>query len=123
MAYSKFKNKKVKINDKVFDSMAEGDRYVELNLMQRAGEISGLKLQPEFVIIDEFKIRKRSVAKTIYRADFMYIKSDDCIVEDVKGKKTMDYMLKRKLFLQRYGEQCIFIESKRKGRSFELKEF
>jgi len=64
---------------------------MELVLMQRAGEISHLQLQPAFpCIIDGQKI-------CTYKADFKYFTAKECVVEDVKGVKTPVYRLKKKL--------------------------
>lgn len=75
--------------------------------MERAGEIYELQRQVPFVIIpvqkDEFgKVLEREVK---YIADFTYRKMDDhrLVVEDTKGMKTREYILKRKLMLYRNG--------------------
>ena len=46
----KYGNRKVTIDGITFDSKREMKRYCELKLLEKAGEISGLELQPEFDI-------------------------------------------------------------------------
>ena len=69
---NKYRNKKVIVEDYVFDSIAESRRYKELKLLLKAGEISDLKLQPRFLLQDSFKKNGRTFRKIEYVADFMY---------------------------------------------------
>lgn len=69
---SKYKNKEIIIDDKKFQSTAEGQRYKELKLLLRAGEISDLKLQPHFLLQESFKKNGKTYRKIEYIADFMY---------------------------------------------------
>lgn len=98
--YSKYKNNKVTVDGITFDSQLEANRYCELKLLHKAGEISQLRIQPEFELIPAFKKNGKSFRKTTYKADFMYLdnRSGKYIVEDTKGFKTDVYMIKRKLF-------------------------
>lgn len=107
--YSKYKNKKIFIDGITFDSQLEANRYCELKLLYKAGEISQLRLQPEFELIPAFKKNGKSFRKTIYKADFMYLdnRSGKYIVEDTKGFKTDVYKLKRKLFEFKYPDLTI----------------
>ena len=93
----KFRNTKVLIDGQVFDSKKEGQRYLELSLLQRAGTIRDLETQITFLL---FGANGEQVAD--YRADFRYVEvsSGRVIVEDVKGgdaTKTRLYQLKKKL--------------------------
>ena len=112
MSRSKYKNRMCEMDGHIFDSMAERDRYIELKLLQRAGEIAGLELQPAFVIHDAYVYRGRKMREIKYIADFLYVNVKDgkTCVEDVKGKRTDVYMIKRKLFLRRYGDVVEFRE-------------
>lgn len=106
MKYSKYKNKKVIVDNIEFDSIKESNRYKELKLLERAGEIHDLKLQVPFVLIPSFKYNNKTTRETKYIADFTYEdKENNFIVEDVKSKatRTRIYMLKKKLMLFRYG--------------------
>ena len=69
---NKFRNKKIQIDGYVFDSIAEGKRYRELALLEKAGEITELKLQPKFLLQDSFKKNGKTYRKVEYIADFMY---------------------------------------------------
>ena len=55
--------------------MQESRRYKELKLLERAGEISNLKLQPRFLLQDSFKKNGKTYRKIEYVADFMYCQS------------------------------------------------
>jgi hypothetical protein len=46
-----------------------------------------------------------------YVADFMYLENGVIIVEDVKGMKTSDYKIKRKLFIHQYQDIYKHIET------------
>lgn len=95
-----------------FDSKKEMQRFVELRYMEQAGLISDLKRQVKFVLIPAQRepdtVGKRGgvkKGKTIekevsYIADFTYTdKEGRFIVEDVKGVKTPEYVIKRKMML------------------------
>lgn len=65
--------------------------------MEAAGEISDLKLQVSYpLIVNEVKI-------ATYRSDFEYIEQGQKVVEDSKGVRTRDYVMKRRLMLALYG--------------------
>lgn len=87
------------------DSRKEAVRWMELNMMLRAGEISDLKRQVEFVLIPEQRVEGKLVErKCSYLADFVYHdKSGEKVVEDAKGVRTKDYIIKRKLMLFVHG--------------------
>ena len=61
--YSKYKNKKITIDGITFDSQLEANRYCELKLLFKAGEISQLRLQPEFELIPAFRKNGKASAK------------------------------------------------------------
>lgn len=69
---NKYRNKKVIVDGEEFDSKKEGNRYKELRLLERAGEISNLELQPRFLLQDKFKKNGKTYRKIEYVADFMY---------------------------------------------------
>lgn len=88
-----------------FDSAREATRYRELVLLQRAGEITDLQRQVPFVLIPaqvdaNGKVIERPVR---YVADFAYSEKGVYTVEDAKGVRTKEYIIKRKLMLQKYG--------------------
>ena len=101
-AGSKYSNRKTVVDGIKFDSAREAYRYGELNLLQRAGVISGLELQPVFVLQEKF-VRDGVYYKPItYRADFRYTENGKTVVEDSKGCKTEVYNIKKKLLLCKY---------------------
>jgi hypothetical protein len=105
MATSKYKNKKTVCGGITFDSMAEAKRYEYLSMLERSGHISGLTMQVEFVLIPKLiKEDGRCERAVKYKADFVYSNGTiGVIVEDVKGFITKDYIIKRKLMLEKHG--------------------
>lgn len=111
----KYGSKKVTIDGITFDSKKEANRYCELKLLERAGKIQNLELQKTFELIPAqrepstmTKTGKEKQGKVIeqsvkYIADFVYTENGKTVVEDTKGFKTKDYIIKRKLLLYVYG--------------------
>src|SRR5689334_16312874 len=99
---AKYHNKRVTIDNVKFASLAEAARYTELKVLARTGSISGLCLQPEFVLQEKFRdatgIMHRAI---VYRADFSYYDNDIArnVVEEVKGAETQVWLIKKKMFL------------------------
>lgn len=111
----KYKNKKTRVDGILFDSAREAARYCVLKAKERSGEITELERQKKFEILPGFVYRGERVRKVVYIADFVYRnKNGEKIIEDVKGFKTKDYLLKKKLLLSRLaaeGNETIFIET------------
>ncbi len=101
---SKYNNKKVIVEDYVFDSIQESRRYKELKLLERAGKIQNLELQPHFLLQDSFRKNGKTIRKIEYIADFKYIENGKTIVEDVKGIQTEVFKIKHKIFEKIYPE-------------------
>jgi len=112
---NKYRNRKVECDGYNFDSIKEKDRYLELKLLEKAGTIRNLKLQPVFELQPKFSHRGIIHREIKYKADFRYdgITSDGFfreIVEDVKGWDrnklkfftTPLYKLKKKMLLFKY---------------------
>lgn len=101
---SKYYAKKLKTDDGVFDSKREWQRWCELKLLLRAREISDLTRQVSFELIPVQKYDGGTERAVKYIADFVYYdKYGKLVVEDAKGVKTKDYIIKRKLMLQKFG--------------------
>lgn len=115
---SKYHSRKITVGGITFDSKREAKRYQELYLQQRAGEISGLELQKRFELIpaqyetfarygkkgQRLKDGQRCIEKAVvYVADFTYQRNGEMVVEDSKGFRTKDFILKRKLMLWVHG--------------------
>lgn len=101
---SKYNAKKIRIDGITFDSKAEAKRYTELIMLQKSGVISDLQRQVEFTLIPTQYIDGKCVERACkYKADFVYTEDGKRIVEDVKGQKTKDYIIKRKMMLYVHG--------------------
>ena len=113
---NKYYNVKTKTSDgQVFDSMKEARRWEQLLLLLKAGEITELQRQVAYELIpDQYETYERYgkrgqrlkdgvrlvERKVEYVADFVYTtKTGENVVEDTKGVKTKDYIIKRKLML------------------------
>ena len=108
MSYNltKYNNKKITVDGQIFDSKKEASRYEELRLLEKAGAIKDLRTQVKFKLIPAQ--RDEATGKVIerecsYKADFVYEEDGKTVVEDVKGFRTKEYVIKRKLMLWRYG--------------------
>lgn len=96
---NKFNAKSVETPDGKFDSRMEYRRWRQLKLLEKAGKISNLQRQVKFQIIP----KQPGERAACYVADFTYTESGAYIVEDCKGKRTPEYVLKRKLMLWVHG--------------------
>lgn len=88
-----------------FASKAEMRRYVDLRLLERAGHIRDLEVQPAFPI-EVINIGNGEATQVgVYKADFRYFNVDHggTVVEDVKGMSTVVYRLKKRLVEALYG--------------------
>ena len=94
---NKYRNHPIEVDGIRFDSKAEARRYGELKILERAGEIGGLRLQPRF------PIEVNGMRVCTYIADFEYRNADGRVVEDVKGKPTPVYNLKKRLIRAVHG--------------------
>lgn len=114
---SKYHSKKITTQDGTFDSQKELRRWNELKMLERAGVISGLQRQVKFELIPVQRepdiIGRRGghrPGKLIYKscsyvADFVYTEDGKTVVEDTKGLRTKEYIIKRKLMLWVHGIQ------------------
>lgn len=119
MMVNKYHNRKTRVsNGQIADSRKEARRYEELLLLQRAGKISNLRSQvPHELIPAQYETYERYGKKgqrltdgkklveraVVYVADFVYIEDGKTVVEDTKGVRTADYIIKRKLMLYIHG--------------------
>lgn len=102
---SKYGNKKVELDGMIFDSKHEATRWIELKYMERAGLISNLVRQMPITLLPAQRNEKGKVIERPikYVADFMYEENGKQVIEDAKGVRTKEYIIKRKLMLWRYG--------------------
>ena len=113
----KYGNAKSEVDGEIFDSRKEARRYIELQWLLKDGTIKDLRRQVRFVLVpaqrepDEIgprggrkpgKLIEKEVA---YVADFVYTDAETrgTVVEDTKGMRTKDYVIKRKLMLYVHG--------------------
>lgn len=104
MTTNKYRNVRTEIDGIAFQSKAEAFRYAELKLLQHAGVISDLELQPRFPL----DVKGNRVATFV--GDFAYRDAKGLLtVEDVKGVQTPLFRLKAKLFRALYGFEITLI--------------
>jgi hypothetical protein len=97
-ASSKYRNKKTVVDGITFDSKKEAARYSELKLLEKAGIIKYLELQPKIKLeVAGIKIVYGTGHQVRYHGDFRYWDCDKkhFVVEDTKGVKTPAYRLKK----------------------------
>ena len=117
---NKYHAKKITVDGETFDSQREYQRWCQLRMLEKAGEIEGLQRQVTYTLIPEQREQSKDVFRrgvkagqpkpgkvlekaVTYKADFVYFERGREVVEDVKGFKTKDYIIKRKLLLWKYG--------------------
>lgn len=126
----KYGNYKTKTSDGiVHDSQAEAMRWAQLCMMSRAGAIKDLRRQVAYELIPAqrapgIEVYKRGPRKgqlkpgrvieqsVKYVADFVYTDATtgQIVVEDTKGVRTKDYVIKRKLMLYVHGIRIVEVE-------------
>lgn len=102
----KYKNCKTTVDGITFDSAKESRRYTELKLLEKAGEISELTLQPVFELAPSVTLSGRKKPALKYIADFSYKEAGYLVVEDVKSPMTRQlpaYRIKLHLLKHIYG--------------------
>lgn len=112
---SKYHAQKVITEEGVFDSKKEFGRWIVLKNKEENGEIQKLERQKKFELIPSQPLPEPKILRkgkktyteraVFYIADFAYIENGKPVVEDVKGVRTPEYVIKRKLMLKRYGIQ------------------
>lgn len=117
---NKYHNRKVITSDGIeHASQKEANRWCELKLLERAGKIFDLDRQVKFTLIPaQYEYEFEEVVKAkgklpkgklverecAYIADFVYAdENGHLVVEDTKGVKTKDYIIKRKLMFKVHG--------------------
>lgn len=99
---NKYGNRKIKVGGEVFDSAREFRRWTELQILLKAKKIANLQRQVSFELIPSQKKDGKVVERACtYIADFCYddLENGEFIVEDAKGYRTPEYVIKRKLML------------------------
>ena len=100
---TKYHAKRPTAYGRTWDSAKELKEYEKLLLLQKAGAIKTIEIQPIFVLQPSYKRGGKTIRAMKYIADFRLVLSDGKeIVIDVKGFKTPVYELKKKLLLYKY---------------------
>ena len=113
MQTNKYHARKCMVGGEVFDSRKEATRYSELLILKKAGKITNLQRQVKYILIPSQrectikngvpKMGKVIERECAYIADFVYEEDGKTVVEDTKGCRTKDYIIKRKLMLYVHG--------------------
>lgn len=102
---TKFNNRKVSYEGLEFDSRAEFNTWRDLELQQRAGQISELRRQVPFPLYAFAHFAQREQVAE-YVADFVYTRAGVLVVADRKSAMTRKlplFRLKAKMFAANYG--------------------
>jgi hypothetical protein len=99
---NKYHNTIIEYNNIKFDSIKEKNHYIVLKQLEDLGVIKDLKLQVKFELQPSYKYQDKTIRAINYYADFTYIQDNKLIVEDVKGVRTKEYLLKKKMLLYKY---------------------
>ena len=115
---NKYKSKKTPcMYGHMHDSAKEAERCNELHLLLKAGKIESLEVQKSYELVPSIKYDKpmKNERKAEYKADFVYFDKElgKTVIEDTKGFRTKDYVLKRKIIKEKYccNGNTIFIET------------
>lgn len=99
----KYHNKKVECDGIIFDSIKEKIYYDELEVLRKAGEVIEFERQVTFELQPKFKHAGKTERAIKYIADFVVkYKDGRTVVVDVKGFRTKEYLLKRKMLLYKH---------------------
>lgn len=102
---NKYHAKKKEVDGIVFDSKKEAEYYLTLCWMQKAGLVVKIERQVAFELQPSFKYKGKTERAIKYMADFVVTYKDGHTeVVDVKGMRTRDYVMKRKLLLYKNPE-------------------
>lgn len=103
---NKYRNKKMVLNGRVYDSKKEMLRAIQLKQMEKVGMISDLQEQVRFTLQESFVNNcGKKIREIAYIADFVYNENGKQIVEDCKGIRTDVFKIKHKMFEKRYPEK------------------
>ena len=102
-AVMKYHNKKVECDGIIFDSAKEKNYYCELKILRMAGEVIDFERQVTFELQPKFRHAGKTERAIKYIADFVVkYKDGRTVVVDVKGFRTKEYLLKRKMLLYKH---------------------
>ena len=98
---NKYNAQKTTVCGRTFDSRREAEYYLELLARKQAGEVVRIGFQPKYTLLSAFKDNEGNRQRAVtYTADFFVTFADGhSEVIEVKGVRTRDYLLRKKLFL------------------------
>lgn len=100
---SRYTTYKPVIDDIQFDSMMEARYYVKLCKDKKENEIKDFKLQVAYELQPKFKKNGKAYRGIDYVCDFLIEDNNSkFIVVDIKGKETVEFKIKHKLFEYKY---------------------
>lgn len=96
---SKYKARRQRTEDGVFDSTKELQRWESLKMLQRAGKIQHLERQ----VLFQFEINGVSIGRYTLDHKYFDVERNQWVYEDVKGAITRDFPLRKKLMRALFG--------------------
>lgn len=97
----KYRNRQTVKAGRGFHSAKEANRYQELLLLKKAGKIRDLRMQVKYPLVVD------AVFICSYVADFVYIEGRLEVVEDTKGYRTREFIMKKNLMRALYGVEIL----------------
>ena len=89
---NKYGAKKTQVGEVTFDSKKEAQRYMELQLLERAGEITDLRRQVKIDLMGQHRpLHTRTGRKMRLTVDYAYFEDGVEVLEDSKGVWTRDF--------------------------------
>lgn len=108
----KYGNQAQEVGGEKYRSKRELTRHRELLMLQAAGKIENLRREVPFVLVPtQRKLDGKAERGVVYMADFVYdhfpLGFRQLCVEDAKGVRTKEYVIKRKLMLAKHGIEIV----------------
>ncbi|HKY87628.1 MAG TPA: DUF1064 domain-containing protein [Pseudorhodoplanes sp.] len=101
MTYRKYRNVPTEVDGIKFASKREARRYAELKMLEKAGAISDLRLQPRYPLT----VNGLHVCTMVGDFEYLDNETERVVTEDAKGVRTRDFINKAKLFHALYGRE------------------
>lgn len=102
---SRYTTYKPLINDIKFDSLMEARYYLKLLKDKKNGIIKSFEMQKTYPLQPKFKKNGKIFQAIDYVSDFFVIVNDEVkYVVDIKGKETVEFRIKHKMFEYKYPE-------------------
>lgn len=119
----KWGNKPTQVDGYTFASRLEANRYAVLKVWQENGIITDLttqfdnKSQHTWILLDACVREGRRQRPILYVDDFQYtqVSTGLYIIEDVKGRETVEFLHKQKMFRSRYPDVHFFVNHSIRG--------